>query len=111
MHRRERIEQQITETIGKLIVSRQIKDPRVDTLASVSRVSVSKDFAFARVYITGFLKETSLKKTVEGLNSASGFVQMKLAHVLNTRMTPKLTFFVDTSLAQGFEVMQKLNDQ
>lgn len=110
MHRSERVQQLITETVGQLIVTKQIKDPRVHSLASVVRVTVTKDFSHARIYIGGYLSPPQLEKTVVGLNSAAGFVQAKLAQALNTRQTPRVKFFPDPSIGEGFDVMKKLAD-
>lgn len=110
MHRQERIQHQISEIVGELIVGRQIKDPRVNTLASVTRVTVARDFAHARIYISGYLDEHALQKTVDGLNSAAGFIQSKLGKKLNTRMTPRVSFYTDSSISEGFDIIQKLNN-
>ena len=110
MHRQERIQQQIASTVGELIVGRQIKDPRVSPLASVSRVVVAKDFSRARIFISGYMDDKALDRSVEGLNSASGFVQAKLGKILNTRQTPRVVFVADHSIAEGFEIVRKLSD-
>jgi ribosome-binding factor A len=110
-HRLERIQHIIASAIGEMIVSRAVKDPRVDSLASVHRVVVSNDISSARIYISGYLDEHKLEKCVQGLNSAAGFIQKKLAAVLKTRRTPKLVFFVDTSVSDGFSVINDLLPQ
>ncbi|AFG37598.1 30S ribosome-binding factor RbfA [Spirochaeta africana] len=110
MHRQERIQHQIAETIGELIVGRQIKDPRVNPLASVSRVIVARDFSRARIFISGYMDDKALERSVAGLNSAAGFIQGRLGKVLNTRQTPRVLFVADTSIAEGFDIIQKLSD-
>ena len=53
-------------------------------------------------------KET--EKGVTGLESAAGFIQTKLSKKLRLRVFPRLTFIHDTSLKDGFEMVQKLNE-
>ncbi|HAH62397.1 MAG TPA: ribosome-binding factor A, partial [Treponema sp.] len=42
-------------------------------------------------------------------NSAAGFVQTSIAKKLRIRQFPKLTFYVDTGMKEGFNMVQKLN--
>ena len=105
-----RIQTLIQEEIGKMILSGTIKDPRISNLVSVSDVDISRDIKYAKVYISGFESNKSLEKSVEALNHASGFIQMKLAKKLKTRNTPKLTFYVDLSIKQGIDMIKKLEE-
>jgi ribosome-binding factor A len=98
------------EKIGALIVEGKIKDPRVNPFLSVTRVSVSRDFAWAEVYISTFRPETSLAKGVAGLQSAAGFIQAQLATLMKLRQTPKLRFHEDMSIKEGFEIVKKIED-
>lgn len=109
-HRLERVESLLTEEIGRLILSGEIKDPRVNTLAGVNGVKVSKDLTHARVRISGYLERPALEATVEGLNSAAGFIQKRLASRVTLRVTPKLVFVVDTSIQEGFEINKTIED-
>ena len=106
----ERIKTLIQEEIGKMIVSDTIKDPRISNLISVSDVDVSRDIKYAKVYISGFESKKSVEKSVEALNHANGFIQMKLAKRLKTRNTPKLSFFVDSSIKQGIEMIKIIEE-
>jgi ribosome-binding factor A len=100
----------IREKIGELILQGVIKDPRIDTFLSVTRVKVSKDIAYAKVYISGFGEDRSTGKAVHALNHAAGFIQAKLGKALRMRNTPKLSFFQDDSIRDGVEMVQKIED-
>lgn len=106
----ERIKTLIQEEIGKMIISDTIKDPRISNLISVSDVDVSRDIKYAKVYISGFESKKSVEKSVDALNHANGFIQMKLAKRLKTRNTPKLSFFVDSSIKQGIEMIKIIEE-
>lgn len=107
-YRIERLNNLIQEKIGALIVEGRIKDPRVEPFLSVSRVKVSRDISYADVFISGFESESIVEKGVQGLQSAAGFIQSQLASQMHIRQTPKLRFHADTSLRDGFDLVQKL---
>jgi ribosome-binding factor A len=106
----ERVGRLIQEKIGALIVSGRIKDPRVDSFLSVTRVQVSKDLVYADVYVSSYKTEQGLLKGVAGLQSAAGFIQAQLASEMRLRQTPKLRFHEDPGLREGFDMIQKLDE-
>jgi ribosome-binding factor A len=108
--RTERVGRLIQEKIGTLIVEGRIKDSRVNPFLSISRVSVSKDLAWAEVYVSTFRPEASLGRGVEGLQSAAGFIQAQLASNMRIRKTPKLHFREDPSIREGFEIVKKIDE-
>jgi ribosome-binding factor A len=109
-YRTERVGRLIQEKIGALVVEGKIKDPRVNPFLSITRISVSRDLAWADVYVSTFKPESSLAKGVAGLQSAAGFIQAQLASVMRIRQTPKLRFHEDMSIREGFEIVQKIED-
>lgn len=109
-YRLKKVESLLQREIGLLIVNGKIKDPRVDTFLTVSNVRVSKDTAYAKVYISSFQNEKSLNKAVGALNHAAGYIQALLNKHLTMRHTPKLSFFADTSIKEGFNMIRKIED-
>ena len=107
-YRLERIGQLIQQKIGELIVEGKIKDYRVNPFLSITRVAVSKDLTWADVYVSNCKTEGGLAKSVEGLQSAAGFIQSQLAGTMRIRQTPKLRFHVDASIREGFEMIKKI---
>jgi ribosome-binding factor A len=57
-----RLGEQIREEISKMILSGQIKDPRVSTFLSINRVDVSGDLGYAKVYVSSFMSGRKLRK-------------------------------------------------
>ena len=108
-YRTERVGRLIQEKIGALIVEGKIKDHRVNPFLSISRVSVSRDLAWAEVYVSTFRAEENLNRGVEGLQSAAGFIQAQLASHMRIRQTPKLRFRPDMSIKEGFEILKKID--
>jgi ribosome-binding factor A len=100
-----RIESKLIEAISTLIVKGEIKNHNVSTLVSIPKVSLSHDNAYATVFVSSFLDDDSLQKSVDGLQSAAPFIQGRIGKFLGTRNTPKLTFKADTS----YEEAQRIN--
>jgi ribosome-binding factor A len=85
-----------------LLIQSEVRDPRVG-MASVTTVKVSKDLAHARVYVTLLGKSNAEEawEGIEALNKASGFLRSMLAKEVSMRITPKLKFIYDDTLAKG----------
>ncbi|MBQ9494197.1 MAG: 30S ribosome-binding factor RbfA [Treponema sp.] len=109
-YRMEKLGDQLRDEIATLIITGQVKDPRVSTFLTVNRVELSKDLCHGKAYVSSFLSDAQVKRGVEGLNSAAGFIQSSIAKKLRIRQFPHLTFYVDTAMKQGFEMVQKLNE-
>ena len=106
----QRAEKLIQEEISKMIVTGKIKDPRVNKLLSITRVTVSSDLGYGKIYVSGYCSEKEIDKSVSALNHAVGFIQGAIGRKLKTRLTPKLTFFRDDSLKEGFEINRIIED-
>ncbi len=105
-----RLGEQIRDEISKMIMQGYVKDPRVSTFLSINRVEVTRDLGFAKVYVSSFMKDASIEKGVKGLQSAAGYIQTSLSKKLSLRQFPRLTFVVDTSIRDGMNMVQTLNE-
>ena len=106
-----RINEEIQRELAELI--RQLKDPRVQTLISITRVDTTPDLRYAKVYIS-VLDEARSKDAMRGLRSASGWLRRELGSRLQLRYTPELVFTLDDSLKYGahmFDLLEKLERQ
>lgn len=84
------------------LIQTEIRDPRI-SMVSVTEVKISRDLAYADIYVTLLGKETP-EETSEGitvLNKASGFLRGLLAKNINLRVTPRLKFIYDDSVVKG----------
>jgi ribosome-binding factor A len=91
-------------------VEGKIKDSRVNPYLSITRVSVSRDLAWAEVYVSTVKPHGNISRGVEGLQSAAGFIQAQLASHMRIRKTPRLRFHEDFSIKEGFEVVKKIEE-
>lgn len=101
--RTERVRHQLQREIA-MILQREIKDPRV-SMVTVSDVEVSRDLAYAKVYVT-FLQDDKdqVKQALKVLNEASGFIRSLLGKRIKARIVPQLKFHHDASLNEGIRM-------
>ncbi|TKI08609.1 30S ribosome-binding factor RbfA [Martelella alba] len=102
--RTQRVAQEMQKEIA-IILQREIKDPRVG-MATVSGVEVSRDLAYAKVFVT-FLNDNEpaqIKAGVTALQDASGFIRSLLGKAMRLRVVPELTFAYDNSLVEGMRM-------
>ena len=104
-----RINGEVQKVLSTLI-SREIKDPRINPMTSVVAVEVAPDLKTAKVYISVLGDDESKENTKRGLKSAASFMRGQLAKTLNLRNTPELTFVIDNSIEYGVN-MSKLIDE
>ena len=89
-----------------MILQREIKDPRLGMMVTVSGVEVSRDLAYAKVFVT-FLNdqdEDAVKQGLKALKEASGYIRILLGKAMRLRIVPELTFFYDNSLVEGMRM-------
>ncbi|MDO4265921.1 MAG: 30S ribosome-binding factor RbfA [Eubacteriales bacterium] len=91
-------------------ILREVKDPRVDPLLSITRVEVTPDLQFCKCFISTFTGGDSLERSVEGLRSAEGYIRRELAQRVNLRKTPKLQFVEDRSIEYGVEMAKRIEE-
>ena len=105
-----KVERLLREEISIMISSGVIKDPRVDSLISITKLSVSKDLRHAKIYMSMYGDANKVKKCVEALNHAAGFIQKNLGKRLHLKTIPRLVFINDDSIEQGLRMTQKINN-
>jgi len=103
-----KLAEQIRQEISQLIFSGKIKDPRVSSFLSINRVEVSRDLAYAKIYVSSFMDKHKTKQGVRGLENASGFIRTTLAKKLHIHQCPQFTFIYDESIQEGFNMVKKL---
>ena len=94
-----RIDEEYKKEISQ-IISYQLKNPNVTGLISVTKVKVTNDLKYAKVYVS-ILNSKNLKETMEGLKKSSGFIRSELARIRNT---PEILFELDDSLEYGAKI-------
>ncbi len=104
-----RVSQEVLRELSTIIRD-EVHDPRIDPFTSVVDVYVAPDLKTCKVWVSVLGDEESKKNTLKGLNSAAGFIRGKLAHTMNMRNTPELTFVVDQTIEYGVNMSKKIDD-
>ena len=105
--RQQKVESQVRRLVSEAIL-RELSDPRVSGLLSVTRVSVSPDLREARVYIS-ILSDRPESTVMSGLVSARGVIQKHVADGMKIRYAPRISFLLDESLKRQAEVLKALD--
>jgi ribosome-binding factor A len=88
----------------------EIKDPRVFSFLSINRVEVAGDLSVAKVYVSSFMGMKKTRGGVAGLQSAAGYIRSVLGKKLKIRLFPALTFIFDTSIKDGMDMLQRMDE-
>lgn len=99
-----RLNEQIRADVADLI-AREMKDPRLAGLVTVTAVDLSPDLRNARVYISVLGSEEERNRTLAAIRNAAGFLRSQLAVRLTTKHAPELHFVSDTSIERGERIM------
>jgi ribosome-binding factor A len=104
--RSERVADLIQREISDLLM-RSIKDPRIG-FVTVTRVSVSDDCRSAKVYYSVMGTSEEREASLEGLESAKGFIRRELGKRVTLRYTPELFFQFDPSIEYAIHIEEVL---
>ena len=104
-HGASRVSNDVKRSLSRIIS--ELKDPRIGMMTSVTRCEVTRDLKECKAYISVL---GNVEETMEGLESAKGFIRKSLASSLNLRNTPELHFVPDTSIAYGVEMSRRIDE-
>jgi len=102
-----RVEQLLKQELS-MILQQELKDPRIGFI-TVTRVKVSADLGYAKVYVSVMGDAEAKEKTMSGLGSAAGFIQRLLGPRLKLRTIPRVEFYLDDSVDYGFRINEILD--
>jgi ribosome-binding factor A len=105
--RMRRVNEAIRETLAEAVG--ELKDPRIG-FVTITAVKTSPDLRQARVYVSVLGNERRREKTLEGLQSAHGVLQAKLATELRMKRTPLLAFEYDPTVEEGVRMSQLIDE-
>src|SRR4029079_3441153 len=91
--RMRRVDVAMRQVLGDAL-AQDLKDPRVG-FVTVTDVKTSPDLRHARVYVSVLDDEPTHQASLDGLRSAHGFLQSRVADELRLKRTPELTFELD----------------
>ncbi len=113
--RMRRVDEAVQQVIGEAITE-GLKDPRIGGILTVTDVRTSPDLRQARVYVSVLSPRgepaaiDERETTLEGLRSAHGYLQGRLASELRLKRTPTLEFVYDDTTDRAFRVERLLGE-
>ena len=102
----EKLQELIKQEMGKMLL-KELKDPRIG-FVTVTDVEMTGDLREAKIYVSIMGGEEQVKSSLEGLNSALGFIRREIGHRIRLRFTPEISFALDTSLDYGDHIQKLL---
>lgn len=79
-------------------------------MTSVVDAVVTSDLKQCKAYISVLGNNEEKEETMKGLNSAVGYIRRELAHSINLRNTPEITFILDDSIEYGVNMSKKIDE-
>ena len=101
-NRLNRIDEELKKELSQ-IISFELKNPEATGLISVTKVKITPDLKYAKVYIS-MLNSKNEEKTLETLKQSAGFMRSLIAKRVNLRITPELVFEKDDSMEYGAKI-------
>ena len=97
-----RVNEELKKVISE-VINYELKNPDATGMISVTKVKVTPDLKYAKVYVS-VLNSKNLDKTMQGLKDSSGFIRSRVAKTVNLRITPELVFEYDDSIVYGEKI-------
>jgi ribosome-binding factor A len=107
--RMRRVDQAMRQVLGDAL-AQDLKDPRIG-FVTVTDVKTSPDLRHARVYVSVLGDADTQTATLDGLRSAHGFLQGRVAGELRLKRTPELTFELDETAARAARLERLIEDE
>ena len=102
----EKLQELIKQEMSKMLLT-DLKDPRIG-FVTVTDVEMTGDLREAKIYVSVMGGAEQVKSSLEGLNSALGFVRREIGQRIRLRFTPEISFALDTSLDYGDHIQTLL---
>ena len=107
MDRITRIAEEIKKEVSYMIQN-ELKDPRVTGLISITKVLLTKDLKFCKIFVS-MLGTADEKEAMDALKSSAGFVRREIGNNIRMHSTPEVKFEMDDSMAYGEKIQGIIN--
>ena len=81
-----------------------------DHFVNISKIDLSGDLQYCKIYITSTAQETVKKEIVENLNSAKSSIRHNLGKRIEMRRVPEIIFKDDIVIDKGLAVLKLLDE-
>ena|SRR5450432_848978 len=106
--RTDRVASTIQQELAQIIL-RELADPRLTGLPSITRVKVSPDMSIADVYVTIMGTAGQQNAALNALKHSAGLMRIKLTKAMSLRVAPYLKFHFDENLKKELALLTLLD--
>ncbi len=107
--RTDRLNSLLKEVLSE-VIREEVRNPHISTLVTVTRVEITTDLHYAKVFVSVIGSEQEKQAAIAGLQSAAGFIAVHAAKKVVMRYFPDLTFRLDDSVEKYAKIEQKLRE-
>lgn len=100
----DRVNELLRAEISRLLTL-QTKDPRLNSVITITRVVTSHDLRTAQVFISVMGNPETKQNALEGMRSAASFLRRELRPRVSLRYTPFLNFSMDDSMEEAEHIL------
>ncbi|MDR3624004.1 MAG: 30S ribosome-binding factor RbfA [Chlamydiales bacterium] len=101
--RTDKLNSLLQEVISE-VIRQDVRNPHVHPLVAVTKVEITSDLSYAKVFISIIGTDEEKAKTVQALQSAAGFIAIHASKKIVLRHFPELTFKVDDSVEKQIRI-------
>ncbi len=109
VQRTDRLNSLLKEVISE-VIKQQVRNPHVGELLTITRVDITKDLHYAKVYVSVIGEDAQKKATLNALQSAAGFIAVQASQKVVMRYFPELTFKIDDSVDKQMRIADLLQE-
>jgi ribosome-binding factor A len=104
-----RLNSLLKEVISE-VVRDDVSNPHVAELITITKVEITADLHYAKVFFSVIGTDAQKKQTLDALQSAHGYIAVLASKKVVLRHFPELSFFLDTSVETQIRIDSILRD-
>lgn len=101
--RQDRVAEAVREEVAAFL-TRDVKDPRITGLVTVTAVDMTRDLRHANVFVSVMGTDTDRAATFDGLNSTASHLRSRVGKALRLQFAPEIHFKHDESVARAARI-------
>jgi ribosome-binding factor A len=109
MKRQDRLNSLLKEVISE-VIQKDIDDPKISTLLTVTKVDISKDLKNAKIYISVIGNDKEKENTISTLQKNAATIYKIASKKVTLKYFPSLKFILDNSLEKLLKIEKILKD-
>jgi len=93
----------LREVISEVVFA-DVDNPNLSKFTSITKVDVTKDLQFAKVYVSIIGTEEEKKTSIDALQVSAGYISQLASKKVRMRHFPTLSFKIDTSVDKQIHI-------